>query len=87
MKRLMIVLMMVIVGCSEYNSDIIVVCSTSIHNAEDNCTWTEREIDEPTTCREGEVHYIDPYTKVEYCLPEDLTSIRNINAYRIEKEK
>ena len=70
-------------GCSEYNSDMRVVWSTSVQNLDDD-PWEDREIDEPVTCREGETYYVDPYTKLKYCLPGDLTSIRNLNAYRVK---
>ena len=33
-------------------------------------------------CKES--HYIDPYTKLEYCLPDDITTIGNINSFRVE---
>ena len=72
-------------GCSEYNSDMRVVWSTSIQNLDEpySDTWEEREIEELVKCREGETYYVDPYTKLEYCLPEDLTTIRNLNAYKV----
>ena len=88
--RLIFVMMVVMLigGCSEYNSDMRVVWSTSIQNLDDpyGDTWEEREINEPVKCREGETYYKDPYTKVEYCLPEDLTTIRNMNIYRIRNK-
>jgi len=33
-----------------------------------------------------EKHYIDPYTKKEYCLPEDFINIEQLHLYRVEKE-
>tara|TARA_Y100000401_G_C8325783_1_gene228146 strand:- start:574 stop:888 length:315 start_codon:yes stop_codon:yes gene_type:complete len=83
-----IIIIVASAGCSEYNSDMRVVWSTSVQNMDDpyGDTWEEREINEPVKCREGETYYKDPYTKVEYCLPEDLTTIRNMNIYRIRNK-
>ena len=82
-----IIIIVASAGCSEYNSDMRVTWSTSIQNLDDsNDPWEDREIIEPATCREEEIYYIDPYTKVEYCLPEDLTTIRNMNIYRIRNK-
>ena len=84
MKKVIIAAIMLgSLGCSEYNSDMRVVWSTSVQNLEDS--WEEGENDEPHRCREGETHYIDPYTKVEYCLPGDLATIRNLDFYRVMK--
>ena len=87
MKKVIIAMIMVgSLGCSEYNSDMRVTWSTSIQNLDDsNDPWEEREIEDPHKCREGESYYIDPYTKLEYCLPGDLTTIRNLNFHRIGK--
>ena len=87
MKKVIIATMIMgLLGCSEYSSDMRVTWSTSIQNLEDsNEPWEEREIDKPHRCREGETHYIDPYTKVEYCLPGDLATIRNLDFYRVRK--
>jgi len=90
MRFIFVMLVVMLVGgCSEYDSDMRVVWSTSVQNLDDpyGDAWEEREIAEPVKCRDEETFYLDPYTKIEYCLPKDLTSIRNINAYRIEKEK
>ena len=87
MKRILSVMVMLgFMGCSEYNSDMRLTWSTSVQNLDDsNDPWEEREIDEPVTCRDGETYYVDPYTKLEYCLPEDLTRGRNLNIYRVTK--
>ena len=33
-----------------------------------------------------EKHYIDPYTKLEYCLPENFQNINLIHLYRVRGE-
>ena len=30
-------------------------------------------------------HYVDPYTKIENCLPVNFTNMRNIHIYKVEK--
>ena len=30
-------------------------------------------------------HYIDPYTKLEYCLPPDFRNINQLHLYRVQK--
>ena len=40
-------------------------------------------IDEHFKCGDG--HYIDPYTKLEYCLPEGFTNMKNLHLYRVVK--
>ena len=30
--------------------------------------------------------YVDPYTKIKYCLPEDFTNYRNLHIYRIGED-
>ena len=30
-------------------------------------------------------HYHDPYTKLEYCLPEGFTNMKNLHLYRVVK--
>ena len=32
-------------------------------------------------------HYIDPYTKLEYCLPENFRNINTLHLYRVSKNK
>ena len=32
-------------------------------------------------CKEN--HYHDPYTKIEYCLPEDFTNVEMLHLYRV----
>ena len=41
-------------------------------------------IDKHESCRGG--HYVDPYTKKEYCLPENFINIEQLHLYRVEKE-
>ena len=76
-------------GCSteEYwSSENRFSWSTSIQTLDDsNDPWLERDVEEPVKCRNGETYYRDPYTKLEYCLPDDLTKIVNLNVYRMEK--
>lgn len=60
-------------GCSEYGMDITTV--------EDISNFREKE--DPAKECVG-TYYVDPYTKIKYCLPEDLTTIRNIDVYRIK---
>ena len=31
-------------------------------------------------------HYIDPYSKIEYCLPENFINMKQIHLYRVEEE-
>ena len=85
--RLIFVMMLVVLvgGCSEYNSDMRVVWSTSVQNLDDpyGDAWQEREIDEHEKCRHK--HHVDPYTKLEYCLPDDLASIQNMHNFRVKK--
>ena len=40
-------------------------------------------IDEHEVCKNK--HYVDPYTKREYCLPENFTNMRNIHIYIVEE--
>ena len=86
--RLIFVMMVVVLigGCSEYNSDMRVVWSTSIQNLDYpyGDAWEEREILEPIKCRDGSTLYVDPYTKFKYCLPEGFNNVRNLNAYRVK---
>ena len=74
-------------SCSEYNSDMRVVWSTSVQNLDEpyGDTWEEREIEEPVKCREGETYYVDPYTEVEYCLPAGFSNMAVIHFYKIER--
>ena len=37
-------------------------------------------IDEHEECKN---HYIDPYTKIEYCLPENFINMNQIHLYRV----
>ena len=37
------------------------------------------------TCNFKVKHYIDPYTKLEYCLPEGFTNMKNLHLYRVVK--
>ena len=82
----MTVLFLVLVfltGCSEYDSDMRVVWSTSVQNLDDsNDPWEDREIEEPVTCQEGETYYVDPYTKIEYCLPPGFSNMSTLHIYR-----
>ena len=58
-------------GCSEYNSDMRI-------------TIQNLELDDPHfECRDK--HYLDPYTKVEYCLPAGFSNMSMIHLYRVEK--
>ena len=87
MRFIFVMLVVMLVGgCSEYDSDMRVVWSTSVQNHDDpyGDSWEEREIAEPVKCRDEETFYLDPYTKFEYCLPEDFQNIRNLNAYRVK---
>jgi len=34
-------------------------------------------------CKHG--HYVDPYTKIEYCLPENFRNINTLHLYRVTK--
>jgi hypothetical protein len=58
-------------------------------------TWRNKEsrvddillslIDEHEVCRKG--HYIDPYTKLEYCLPDDFLDVPgrySLKNYRVK---
>ena len=38
-------------------------------------------IDEHKACRDK--HYIDPYSKLEYCLPDNFEDIRQLHHYRV----
>ena len=41
-------------------------------------------MDDPhSECRDK--HYLDPYTKVEYCLPTEFSNMSMIHLYRVEK--
>ena len=40
-------------------------------------------IDEHELCKNK--HYVDPYTKREYCLPDNFTNMRNIHIYIVEE--
>jgi hypothetical protein len=40
-------------------------------------------VDNHKKCKDG--HYIDPYTKNEYCLPEDLGNIGQLHFYLVKK--
>ena len=62
-------------GCSEYGMDITAV--------EDISNFRENDDELVEECRG--TYYVDPYTKLKYCLPEDLTTIRNIDVYRIKE--
>ena len=75
--------LMFLTGCSEYNSDMRVVWSTSVQNLDD--VWEEREIAEPVKCMDGKTHYIDPYTKIEYCLPVGFSNMSMIHLYKKER--
>ena len=48
----------------------------------DDVLLTERNLH--LHCREK--HYIDPYTKKEYCLPEDFINMEQIHLYLVEKK-
>ena len=39
----------------------------------------------PPHLRCKEKHYHDPYTKIEYCLPEGFTNMENLHLYRVVK--
>ena len=86
---LIVILVVLSAGCSteEYwSAGNRFSWSTSIQTLDDsNDPWLERDVEEPVKCRNGETYYRDPYTKLEYCLPDDLTKIVNLNAYRMEK--
>ena len=41
-------------------------------------------VDKHEFCKEK--HYIDPYTKIEYCLPIGFTNMRNLHIYKVEDE-
>ena len=82
----MIILLMLFAGCSsEYSGDFNRVSySWAVQTLDDsNDPWQELMEEDPhKDCRSK--HHIDPYTKLEYCLPDDLTMVRNINAHRVK---
>ena len=84
---LLVLLLMLFTGCSsEYSGDFNRVSySWAVQTLDDsNDPFDEMVNNDPhKDCRDK--HHIDPYTKLEYCLPDDLASVRNINAYRVEK--
>ena len=86
--RLIFVMMLVVLvgGCSEYNSDMRITYAYSIQSLDDsNGDFLEdQEIDEHEKCRHK--HHVDPYTKLEYCLPDDLASIQNMHNFRVKKK-
>ena len=61
-------------GCSEYGMDIATI--------EDVSNFRENNDELAEECRG--TYYVDPYTNLKYCLPKDLTRIRNIDVYRIK---
>tara|TARA_B100000029_G_scaffold473361_1_gene514662 strand:+ start:816 stop:1154 length:339 start_codon:yes stop_codon:yes gene_type:complete len=86
---LIVILVVLSAGCSteEYwSAGNRFSWSTSIQTLESfDDPWLDREIEEDVHAECRETHHIDPYTKVEYCLPDDLTKIANLNFYKVEK--
>ncbi|SVB09811.1 uncharacterized protein METZ01_LOCUS162665 [marine metagenome] len=41
-------------------------------------------IDKHENCRDG--HYIDPYTKKEYCLPEGFINMEQLHLYKVRNK-
>jgi len=62
--------LMMNIGCNgEYGIRVEDILLTSV---------TEHEV-----CKNK--HYVDPYTKREYCLPDNFTNMRNIHIYIVEE--
>ena len=41
-------------------------------------------VDKHEKCKEK--HYIDPYTKLEYCLPLDIENVNQLHFYRVKQQ-
>jgi hypothetical protein len=41
-------------------------------------------VDKHKECRDN--HYIDPYTKLEYCLPLDFENVNQLHFYRVKQQ-
>ena len=74
-------------GCSEgYETIVQSNWSRSVENLDD--PW---EGDPHEHCRDQHREginytiYVDPYTKIEYCLPEGFNNIKNLHRYTIKK--
>ena len=83
---IVLMLAMLAMGCStEYSKGWSwgMVTEDGVETAK--IVWDNKEFmvaDLHQKCREK--HYCDPYTKIEYCLPENFTNMNIIHLYRVK---
>ena len=77
------VLVVFLAGCSNDGEIYYNSWSTSIQSLDRSNDFTlEESINQECNGK----HYVDPYTKFEYCLPEKFTNYRNLHIYRIGED-
>tara|TARA_R100000008_G_scaffold44960_1_gene26209 strand:- start:11393 stop:11716 length:324 start_codon:yes stop_codon:yes gene_type:complete len=74
------ILVVFLAGCSNDGEIYYNSWSTSIQSLDRSNDLTfDESIHQECNGR----HYVDPYTKIEYCLPENFTNYKNIHIYKI----